>query len=54
MKIEDTLRDQIDLIQALNNKMSLQEETMKDTKNYFYNKMTTIEKEIISKAFGDA
>ena len=54
MKIEDTLRDQIDLIQALNNKLALQEETLKDTKNYFYNKMTTIEKDIINKAFGEA
>eukprot|EP00347_Sterkiella_histriomuscorum_P015644 403356242 len=54
LKIEDTLRDQIDLIQALNNKLALSEETMKETKNYFYGKLTTIEKEIIQKAFGEA
>lgn len=41
------MRDQIDLIQALNNKLALQEETLKETKNYFYGKLTTIEKEII-------
>jgi len=54
VKVEDTLRDQIDLIQALNNKLALQEETLKETKNYFYGKLTTIEKEIIQKAFGEA
>ena len=54
LKIEDTLRDQIDLIQALNNKLALQEETLKDTKNYFYSKLTSIEKDIIQKAFGEA
>jgi hypothetical protein len=53
LKIEDTLRDQIDLIQALNNKMHLSEETMKETKNFFYQKMSSIERDIIQKAFGE-
>lgn len=48
------MRDQIDLISALNNKLALQEETLKDTKTYCYNKFTTLEKDIISKAFEDA
>jgi len=30
----------------------LSEETLKETKNYFHNKLTSIEKEIIEKAFG--
>ncbi len=54
MKIEDTLRDQIDLISALNNKLALNEESLKDTKNFFYQKLQSIEKDIINKAFGEA
>lgn len=53
MKIEDTLRDQIDLIQALNSKLALQEEAIKETKNGFLAKLATLEKEVIEKAFGD-
>lgn len=54
LKIEDTLRDQIDLISALNNKIAYSEDALKDTKNYFYQKVTAIEKDIINKAFGDS
>ncbi len=53
LKIEDTLRDQIDLIQALNSKLALQEEAIKETKNGFLAKLATLEKEVIEKAFGD-
>jgi len=54
LKIEDTLRDQIDLIQALNTKLALQEEAIKETKHSFITKLTTLEKEVIDKAFGDS
>ena len=53
LKIEDTLRDQIDLIQALNGKLALQEEAIKETKGIFFQKLTILEKEVIDKAFGD-
>ena len=53
LKIEDTLRDQIDLIQALNSKLALQEEALKETKGSFLAKITTLEKEVIERAFGD-
>ncbi len=51
LKIEDTLRDQIDLIQALNSKLALQEEALKETKGTFLAKLTTLEREVIAKAF---
>ena len=54
LKIEDTLRDQIDLIQALNTKLALQEEAIKETKHSFITKLTTLEKEVIDKAFGES
>jgi hypothetical protein len=53
LKIEDTLRDQIDLIQALNSKLALQEEALKETKGAFLAKISTLEKEVIERAFGD-
>jgi hypothetical protein len=53
LKIEDTLRDQIDLIQALNSKLALQEEAIKETKHSFITKLTTLEKEVIERAFGE-
>ena len=53
LKIEDTLRDQIDLIQALNSKLALQEEAIKETKHSFISKLNTLEKEVIEKAFGE-
>jgi hypothetical protein len=34
--------------------LALQEESVKDTKQYFFNKVTTLEKDIINKAFGEA
>ena len=53
LKIEDTLRDQIDLIQALNSKLALTEESIKETKGVFLAKLVTIEKDVIEKAFGE-
>lgn len=53
LKIEDTLRDQIDLIQALNSKLALQEEAIKETKSGFAAKINNLEREVIEKAFGD-
>ena len=54
LKIEDTLRDQIDLIQALNSKLALQEEALKETKGVFLAKIATLEKEVIERAFGES
>lgn len=41
------------MIQALNSKLALQEEALKETKGAFIGKLTTLEREVIDKAFGE-
>ena len=48
-KLQQSLREYVDLIEVVNEKISLQSEQMQETKNQLVKKMTNIEKNVIEK-----
>lgn len=46
-KLELTLREYVELIEALNEKLGLQQETLRDTRNTVYKKLSIVEKNVL-------
>ena len=48
-KLQQSLREYVDLIEVVNEKISIQSEQMQETKGQLVKKMTNIEKNVIEK-----